>query len=176
MFSGLRQGSLLYVLDKSNLTLRIGEVTNVSNPKNKLNQPMYPNVQPFAQQETTVDVQVKFGEEFHNFEQLPSSLSSTSKNNLVVSDNKEAMNMEVDAMMRTSRAVLDSVPYHEKALNTCEAMMRELNPQLAKEKEQEEKICVLEEKMGGIENTLNQMMGLLSDAIGQNRPKRNKED
>jgi hypothetical protein len=55
-------------------------------------------------------------------------------------------------------------------------MMRELNPQLAKEKEQEEKICVLEEKMGGIENTLNQMMGLLSDAIGQNRSKRNKED
>lgn len=176
MFSGLRQGSLLYVLDKSNLTLRIGEVTNVSNPKNKLNQPMYTNVQPFAQQETTVDVQVKFGEEFHNFEQLPSMLSSTSKNNLVVSDNKEAMNMEVDTMMRTSRAVIESVPYHEKALSTCEAMLRELNPQFAKEKEQEEKIDALEEKMGGIENTLNQMMGLLSDAIGHNNKNKKKED
>lgn len=176
MFSGLRQGSLLYVLDKSNLTLRIGEVTNVSNPKNKLNQPMYPNVQPFAQQETTVDVQVKFGEEFHNFEQLPSMLSSTSKNNLVVSDNKEAMNIEVDTMMRTSRSVIESVPYHEKALSTCEAMLRELNPQFAKEKEQEEKIDALEEKMGGIENTLNQMMGLLSDAIGHNNKNKKKED
>jgi hypothetical protein len=31
-------------------------------------------------------------------------------------------------------------------------------------------------KMGGIENTLNQMMGLLSDAIGQNKSKRSKED
>jgi hypothetical protein len=93
-----------------------------------------------------------------------------------VADNKEAMNMEVDAMMRTSRSVLDSVPYHQKALETCEAMLRELNPQLAKEKEQEEKIGALEEKMGGIENTLNQMMGLLSDAIGQNKSKRSKED
>lgn len=176
MFSGLRQGSLLYVLDKSNLTLRIGEVTNVSNPKTRTNQPMYPNMQPFAQPDTTVDVQVKFGEEFHNFEQLPSSLASTSKNNLVVADNKEAMNMEVDAMMRTSRAVIDSVPYHEKALQTCEAMLRELNPQFAKEKEQEEKIGALEEKMGGIENTLNQMMGLLSDAIGQNKGRKSKED
>ena len=176
MFSGLRQGSLLYVVDKSNLTLRIGEVTNVSNPKNKLNQPMYPNVQPFAQQETTVDVQVKFRAEFHNFEQLPSMLSSTSKNNLVVSDNKEAMNMEVDTMMRTSRSVIESVPYHEKALSTCEAMLRELNPQFAKEKEQEEKIDALEEKMGGIENTLNQMMGLLSDAIGHNNKNKKKED
>jgi hypothetical protein len=55
-------------------------------------------------------------------------------------------------------------------------MLRELNPQLAKEKEQEEKIGALEEKMGGIENTLNQMMGLLSDAIGQNKSKRSKED
>ena len=79
-------------------------------------------------------------------------------------------------MMRTSRAVIDSVPYHEKALQTCEAMLRELNPQFAKEKEQEEKIGALEEKMGGIENTLNQMMGLLSDAIGQNKGRKSKED
>ena len=175
MFSGLRQGSLLYVLDKSNLTLRIGEVTNVSNPKNKLNQPMYPNVQPFAQQETTVDVQVKFGEEFHNFEQLPSMLSSTSKNNLVVSDNKEAMNMEVDTMMRTSRSVIESVPYHEKALSTCEAMLREPNPQFAKEKEQEEKIGMLEERMGNIDDKLNKMFDLLSDTL-ERKPKKAKEE
>jgi ribosome-associated translation inhibitor RaiA len=176
MFNGLRHGSLLYVLDKSNLALKIGEVTNISNPKDKYGQNPY-MPQQFMQNDTTIDVQVKFGDEIHNFEQLPSNMSITSKNNLVVTDNRDTMNAEVEAMIRASKVIIESVPYHEKVLQSCDAMLRELNPQFAKEKEQEEKIGVLEEKMGGIENTLNQMMGLLSDAIGQNKSKRNnKED
>ena len=55
-------------------------------------------------------------------------------------------------------------------------MLRELNPQFAKEKEQEEKIGMLEEKMGGIESTLNQMMGLLSEAVNHSKSKTKKED
>lgn len=175
MFQGLRQGSLLYVLDKSNLSLKIGEVTNVSNPKSKYGQAMYPT-QPFAQGETTIDVQAKFGEEVRNFEQLPSNLVVTSKNNLIVADNRDSMNIEVEAMIRASRVIIDSVPYHEKVLQSCDEMLRELNPQLAKEKEQEEKIGVLEEKMSGIESTLNQMMGLLSDTLGHTKAKKTKED
>jgi hypothetical protein len=55
-------------------------------------------------------------------------------------------------------------------------MLRELNPQFAKEKEQEEKIGMLEEKMGNIEGTLNDMMGMLSKALGKNAPSKIKEE
>lgn len=175
MFSGLRQGNLLYVLDKSNLTLKIGEVENVSNPTPKYNQAQY-TAQPFSQPEMLVDVKARFSDESLKFEQLPANSSITSKNSIIVSDNKEAMNVEVEAMLRNSRGVLDSIPYHEKVISTCDLMLRELNPQFAKEKEQEEKIGALEEKMGGIENTLNQMMGILSEAIGNSKPKKSKED
>lgn len=175
MFQGLRQGNLFYVLDKSNLTLRIGEVESVSNPMPKYNQGQY-TTQPFSQPEMQVDIKAKFGEESLKFEKLPANSSITSNNNVIVSDNKEAMNMEVEAMLRNSRSVLDSVPYHEKVIDTCDLMLRELNPQFAKEKEQEEKIGALEEKMGGIENTLNQMMGILSEAIGNNKSKKSKEE
>lgn len=175
MFSGLRQGSLLYVLDKSNLVLRIGEVISISNPKGKYGQGMYPT-QPFSQGETTIDVQVKFGEDIHNFEQLPSNLAVTSKNNIVVTDNRDAMNIEVESMIRASKGVIESVPYHEKVITSCDSMLRELNPAFAKEKEQEEKIGVLEEKMNGIEGTLNQMMGLLSEAVNNSKSRSKKED
>ena len=103
--------------------------------------------------------------------------SVANSGNLIVSDSKEVMSAEVDAMLRNSRSALDNVPYHEKVIEACDVMLRELNPQFAKEKAQEEKIGVLEDKMSGIESTLNQMMGLLSDAIGQNKSKKNnKED
>lgn len=103
-----------------------------------------------------------------DFKQLPSNLSIVNfgQNGMVVSESKEAMSAEVEAMLRNSNSILDSIPYHKKVITCCDEMLRQLNPQFAKEKEQEEKIGVLEQKMGGIENTLSQMMGMLSKAVG----------
>ena len=97
--------------------------------------------------------------------------------NVVVSDSKEAMSAEVEGLLRSSKQIIESVPYHEKVIESCDTMLRELNPQFAKEKEQEEKIGMLEEKMVGIEGTLNDMMGMLSKALGRNTPNnKNKEE
>jgi hypothetical protein len=45
-------------------------------------------------------------------------------------------------------------------------MLRELNPQFAKEKEQEEKIGLLEKKMNGMEGTLSDIREMLNNALG----------
>ena len=166
MFSGLRQNSLFYILEKGEaVTLKIGQVVSVSNPQPKYNQ--YQPLQPYNQPETTVDVKVKVGDDTMDFKQLPSNLSIVNfgQNGMVVSESKEAMSSEVEAMLRNSNSILDSIPYHKKVITCCDEMLRQLNPQFAKEKEQEEKIGVLEQKMGGIENTLSQMMGMLSKAV-----------
>jgi hypothetical protein len=167
MFSGLRQNSLFYILEKGEaVTLKIGQVVSVSNPQPKYNQ--YQSLQHYNQPETTVDVKVKVGDETMDFKQLPSGLSIVNfgQNGMVVSESREAMSAEVEAMLRNSNSIIDSLPYHKKVIACCDEMLRQLNPQFAKEKEQEEKIGVLEQKMGGIENTLSQMMGMLSKAVG----------
>lgn len=176
MFSGLRQNSLFYILEKGNtVSLKIGQVVSVSNPQPKYNQ--YQPLQPYAQPETTVDIKVKIGDETLDFKQLPSNLSIVNfgQNGMVVSESKEAMCAEVEAMLRNSNSILDSIPYHKKVITSCDEMLRQLNPQFAKEKEQEEKIGVLEQKMGGIESTLSQMMGMLSEAVGP-KSKRYREE
>ena len=174
MFSGLRQNSLFYILEKGEaVTLKVGQVVSVSNPQPKYNQ--YQPMQQYSQPETTVDVKVKVGDEVIDFQKLPSHLSIANfgQNGMVVSESKEAMSAEVEAMLRNSNSILDSIPYHQKIITSCDEMLRQLNPQFAKEKEQEEKIGVLEQKMGGIENTLNQMMGMLSEVT---KSKKNKEE
>lgn len=175
MFSGLRQGSLFFILEKGEeLTLKIGQVVSVSNPQPKYNQF---SVQPtFTQPEMVVDVKVKIGEETVDFKQLGANMNIANSGNVVVSDSKEAMSMEVESLLRNSKQIIESVPYHEKVVVSCDSILRELNPQFAKEKEQEEKIDALEEKMGGIESTLNQMMGLLSEAVGHTKTKTKKEE
>jgi hypothetical protein len=86
------------------------------------------------------------------------------------------MNSEVEGMLRNSKQIIDSVPYHEKVISSCDVMLRELNPSFKKEKEHEEKMTMLEGEVIGIKDTLNEMMGLLSNALGTSKTKSKKEE
>lgn len=176
MFSGLRTNSLFYILEKGEKpVLKVGQVSSVSNPSPKYGQ--YPTTPMFGQQmETVVDVSVKVGDETMDFKQLPSNLSIANLGqNVVVSENKEAMNAEVEAMLRNSRGILESVPYHESIIASCDGILRELNPQLAKEKAQEEKIVGLEDQMGKLSMALNSIQDMLAQALNSSANTKNKE-
>ena len=166
MFQGLRTNSLFYVLDKGeNPSLRIGQVVSVSNPQTRY--PSFNNGFTPQPMETVVDVKVKLGDEDVDFKQLPANGQIANDKNLVVSDSKEAMSAEVDAMLRQSKAILESVDYHERVVKSCEGMLQQLNPQIAKEKEQTEKINKLEGKVSGIEGKIDKMMGWLQQTMSK---------
>ena len=166
MFQGLRTNSLFYVLEKGeNPNLRIGQVVSVSNPQTRY--PSFNNGFTPQPMETVVDVKVKLGDEEVDFKQLPANGQIANDKNLVVSDNKEAMSAEVDAMLRQSKAILESVDYHKRVVESCEGMLQQLNPQIAKEKEQAEKISKLEGKVSGMEGKLDRMMGLLEQVASK---------
>lgn len=175
MFQANRQGNLFYILEKGEeLRLKIGQVVSVSNPQPKYGSQF--SVPAFGQSEMTVDIRVKVDEETLDFKQLSANASIANSGSVVVSDSKEAMSAEVESLLRMSRQVLESIPYHEKVLVSCDSILRELNPSFAKEKEQEEKIGALEERMGNIDDKLNKMFDLLSDTLEQRKPKRSKEE
>lgn len=166
MFQGLRTNSLFYVLDKGeNPNLRIGQVVSVSNPQTKY--PSFNNGFTPQPMETVVDVKVKLGDEEVDFRQLPANGQIANDKNLVVSDNKDAMSAEVDAMLRQSKAILESVDYNKRVVESCEGMLQQLNPQIAKEKEQTEKINKLEGKVSGIEGKIDKMMGWLQQTMSK---------
>ena len=166
MFQGLRNNSLFYVLDKGeNPNLRIGQVVSVSNPQTKY--PTFNNGFTPQPMETVVDVKVKLGDDEVDFKQLPANGQIANDKNLVVSDNKDAMSAEVDAMLRQSKAILESVDYNKRVVESCEGMLQQLNPQIAKEKEQTEKISKLEGKVSGIEGKIDKMMGWLQQTMSK---------
>lgn len=175
MFQGLRQGGIFYILEKSDdINLEIGQVVSVSNPQPRYNQ--FGNTPTYGTQpEMIVDVKVKVGEETMEFKQLNANLNIANSGNVVVSDSKEAMSAEVEGLMRNSRQIIESVPYHEKMVVSCDAMLRELNPAFAKEKEQEEKMSMLEGEVTGIKETLGEMMNMLSSALGTPKSKKKEE-
>lgn len=175
MFSALRQGSTVYILRKGEKPdLRIGTVTAVSDPMPKFGQaPIYGQQMP-----TTVNITVKVDESTMTFEKLDSGVAIMTypNENTVVASSREAMSAEVDAMLRTSQQIIDSVPYHNSVLASCDNILRTLNPQFAKEKEREEKIVKLEDKVCGMENTLADIRNMLTNALNGNTGNSRKKE
>lgn len=165
MFSALRQGSIIYILDKRGVpSLKVAQVDEFTEPKSKFNT-SFP-VQPYNT-DMVVDITAKVGEERYEFKQLPSQASIANYEGAIVSETKEPIIAEVENLQRLSRQHIADVPYHEKVDEACTNMMKDLNPFFAKEKEQEEKIVMLENKIGGIENSIDSIKSMLSDALNK---------
>lgn len=165
MFQGLRQNSLFFILEKGGEkpTLRIGQVIEKSN-----NQPKYPSYLQ-GQTEETVDVKVQVGEEQLNFEKLPATaqIVNFGNNGVVVSDSREAMGAEIDAMLRRSKGVVESVDYHKGVVTACEEMLTCINPQIAKEKQQEKDISNLKSDMSGVKGDMTELKSMMSQVLKQ---------
>lgn len=158
MFSGVRQNNLFYILEKENEPkLRIGQVVSVSNP-----QPMFG--QYGTPTENFVDITVQVDSETMEFKKLPasSSIADSGKDGIIVSDNKEVMNNEVESMLQSSQSILERVDYHKKVVENCNQILRVLNPRLAKEKERDDDINKLKNKIGGLEDKMDKILTILS--------------
>lgn len=154
MFSALRQGSVIYILEKGeNPSLKVGQVVSIT-------QPSYSNN--FLMNGSTIDISVKVGEQNMDFKNVPSSQSVTNYNNVIITETKELMSSEVDNMLQSSKSIVDSVTYHNNVISSCENILKDLNPRFAKEKERDEDISNLKNKIGGIESKMDKILTLLS--------------
>lgn len=155
MFSALRQGSLLYILDKSIPSLKIGQVVSVSSPLNQFGA--------YGMTQSTVDITVKVEDKNQEFKQVPSNLAVAPFGNVLIGESRDSIAQEVESMIKISHQVLDSVEMHKHQLEICEEILKELNPQYAKQKDQEEKIINLETKLGGIESKIDSICNMLQN-------------
>ena len=160
MFSTLRKGATIYILDRtSEPEVKIGYVENVTLPR-----PMYPTYNPAASLGTNmqrvVDITVRIGEEKKEFS-VPSDLSIHTYGDYTISENKEAMISEVDSLLQNSKDVLESVDKHKAAIDAYENILKTLNPVYAKEQERDSTIDKLTQQVNGMQSTLNRLESLL---------------
>ena len=160
MFSTLRKGATIYILDRtSEPEVKVGYIDNVTLPR-----PMYPTFNPAVSLGTNmqrvVDITVRIGEEKKEFS-VPSDLSIHTYGDYTISENKEAMISEVDSLLQNSKDVLESVDKHKAAIDAYENILKTLNPVYAKEQERDSTIDKLTQQVNGMQSTLNRLESLL---------------
>lgn len=166
MFQNLRQGQPFYILYKGeNPRCDTATVVLVSNPM-----PKFPNNFQFPQQqEMVVDVKVRVGDSTLDYQKLPAQLSiadfTPMGNSVVVSADKDAINAEIEAMQQISRDALSKIDYHNSVITACDEMLKQLNPQFAKDKERDEEITQLKEQINSLTGNMNELVALMKQNL-----------
>lgn len=159
MFGALRQGSVIYILEKQNaLALKIGRVETTTQPTGY-------NMIPYGQQTfgQTMDITVKYDDgTTDEFKQLQANGSVAMYGNVVVTETRELMLQEIESMERESKKVIDSIPYHENVLKSVGDMKVSLSPEYAKEVETDKRLHTLEQGLGSIQQDQKAILDMLS--------------
>lgn len=160
MFSQLRQGSQVWILDKSGKRpeLKVGQVTNTPqvSPKYNTQNPAMTGFQP----EMVVDLIVKTNTKEYDLKQLHANMQIEARDDIkaIVSDSQESMLQEVESMFAMSKQVLDSEDYHRDVLESCEQWRRMLNPRYEKEQKRDEQIDALNKRFDAFETKVSKAL------------------
>lgn len=162
MFSTLRPDTSIYILDKKNSPVLKRGIVDIVSPQRSKTGSYYG--QP---SDMVVDITVNIDSTKQEFKNIPANLNIASDGNIVISETKEALIPEVESLVSLSKQILDSVDYHHSVLENCEQILKDLNPQFAKDKLQEEKICSLETRIGGVETSLTDIKEMLERVLNK---------
>lgn len=159
MFQSVRPNSQIYILHKGEKPfMETGMVVN-----QPIIKPKYQVPTTFGKpQEMVVDIVVKLNDGTVTYNGLPAQLdisdSYSNGENLVVSDNREAMNSEILSLKQKSTDIINSREYHEKLISYYEQILIDLNPEFAEKKAQKEEIETLKEQMSNMSKNIEELM------------------
>lgn len=160
MFSALNQGSLLYILDKTDQPkLKIGQITGISQPKIDYSQQYGGFNSP-----STIDLKVNIDGSTYEYNSIPSSNSIVTYNNgkVTISETKQGLQSEVETILQNSRQIVEKIDTYKQNIIDCENILKELNPQFAKDKERDARLNSLEERFDGVEDRLDKIINLIN--------------
>lgn len=152
MFSSLSQGSIVYILDKTESPkLKYGEIVGVSAPK-------------FQAMGTTIDLKVNIDGNVQDFSNIPSNNTIVSYNNgkFTISETKQGLSSEVESALQSRRQILNNIEQYKKDVVDYEEILKDLNPQFAKDKERDDRLSNLENKFEGVEQKLDKILNLVT--------------
>lgn len=161
MFSALNQGSIVYILDKTDRPkFKVGEIVSISQPKVDYN-----STGQFGQyQATTVDIKVNVEGNTYEYNSIPSSYSVITYNNgkITLSETKQGLQSEVESILQNSKQIVERIDTYKQNIVDCESILKQLNPQFAKDRERDERLNSLEERFGGVEDRLDKIINLIN--------------
>lgn len=157
MFSALNQGSLVYIVDKTDgLKYKTGEIVSTSN--NNLfngtfgNSNFTPNGK--------INLKIRVDNNVIDYPEAPlnGSVASYNNGNILVCETKQNAITEIERILREAKRILENRNNYEKQVDECEAVLKDINPVFAKDKEFDDRINNLNTRFSNMEDKLDKVL------------------
>lgn len=161
MFSALTQGSLVYIVDKTDgLKYKTGEVVGSSNAGAFNGTFGNSNFAPNG----VLTLKVKLEGNVIDYPEVPINGSTVSYNNgsTILCETKQGAISQIENILQETKQLLADKPKYEKLVTDCESVLKEINPVFAKDKEREDRINCLDSKVTSMEDKLDKILNVLS--------------
>lgn len=155
MFSALNQGSRVYILNKTDgVKFKIGEIVGITTPI-------------FATDGTNmmvVNIKVKVDDNTIDYNNVPANNTTVSYNNgnLIIAETKQSIQSEVEATLQHANYVIQHIDDYKKQIIECEEVLKELNPQFAKDKARDERIAGIENEVAGMKGDIAKILAAVT--------------
>lgn len=158
MFSSLTQGSTIYILDKNENRLKIGSITSISFPHINNN----PSLNIGNQQ--VIDIKCQVGGNQQEFINIPTTYSLLSYNNgqIIISETKQNLQQEVETTLQKAQEIVRNIDIYKEQITAYEQILKELNPQFARDTDRDNRLTALEDKFEGVTSKLDKLIDLVT--------------
>ena len=156
MFSALNQGSLVYILDKTDkLKYNIGEVVGTTIPQ-------------FATDGTNqmvMNIKVKVGDVTTDFNNIPSNSSIVTYNGgkTIIAETKQQIQAEVESILHKANYTIEHIEVIKVEAEQAESILKSIDTNYAKDKARDEEIASLKDKVSGVESKLDKILDIVSN-------------
>lgn len=146
MFSTLKQGNTVHVLEQTNgLSYKTGQITGIV--------PNYTG---------GIDMKVKVDDQEYEFKQLPYNQSVAKKDgSIVVTETKDNVIAEILKLKESSETILNNRDYYENLVKDCDSLLRQIDPNYDKELRRDEEIETLKKQISNMSQSLENIEKLL---------------
>lgn len=168
MLSNLRAGTPVYILYKNEPRFAVGKISQVSNQYPNLGyqqQPLVPG------NNLAVNLVVEVDGKLEPYERIPlnSSIAEFPEKGVIISETRDGIINEVNAIKSASVTALQQVDMHKNVIASCDKLLFDLNPQLRKEQEQAQEIATLKEQLSGMSEQIAGLTAMLSKSLGKTK-------
>lgn len=149
-FKDIKPNYPVFVLDKQELTITQGKVTNTGFPRIDTN----PKT---GKSEMVVDVTVEARGKTATYS-IPDNLSVTYAGNIILATGRELLVGEIEALQNTAKQFFEMEPYQKRVLEKAPELLAEANPAFRDKQE-------TERRLGAMETSMNEMKALMESFI-----------
>ena len=156
MFSALNQGSLVYILDKTDkLKYNIGEVVGTTIPQFSTD----------GTNQMVMNIKVKVGDVTTDFNNIPSnsSIVTYKGGKTIIAETKQQIQAEVESILHKANYTLEHIEDIKDEAEQAESILKSIDTNYAKDKARDEEIASLKDKVSGVESKLDKILDIVSN-------------